>query len=129
MAQRAKGRWIHGKNLLYGVSAGFLNEANKRMDEMHRMLAEVYPSPAGVDAVWHRHKGHVLFAEDVTHSKGIPVGGYYYSVGFFRYLCDPSNKNRMIGGYPGENPLFDILQLQFSVGGIADEPGRSTDDR
>jgi len=69
MAQLAKGRWIHAKDLLYDVSVGFVNEASKRMDEMHRMLTEVYPSPTGVDAVWHRHKGHVLFADDVTHAK------------------------------------------------------------
>ena len=124
MAQRAQGRWIHDKDLLYDVSVGFVNEASKRMDEMHRMLTEVYPSPTGVDAVWHRHKGHVLFADDVTHAKGIPVGGYYYSVGFFRYFCDPSNKNRMISGYPGETRTFFTISANCYPPweGIADDP-------
>jgi hypothetical protein len=123
VAQRAKGRWIHAKDLLYDLSVGFVNEASKRMDEMHRMLTEVYPSPTGVDAEWHRHKGHVLFADDVTHAKGIPVGGYYYSVGFFRYFCDPSNKNRMIGGSPGETGTFFSVSsnCNFPWESIADE--------
>ena len=131
MAQRAQGRWIHDEDLLYDLSVGFLKEANKRMDEMHRMLAEIYPSPTGVDAVWHRAKGHVVFAEDVTHARGIPVGGYYYSVGFFRYFCDPSNKNRMISGYPGETRTFFTISANGYLPweGIADDPGRSTAGR
>jgi hypothetical protein len=123
MAQLAKGRWIHGKDLLSDMSGAFLTEASRRMDEMHQMLAGIYPSPTGVDAVWQRHKGHVMFAEDATHMKGIPVGGYYYEAAFFRYFCDPSNKNRMIGGHPGETGTYFSISANcnFPWEGIADE--------
>ncbi|MEW5975606.1 MAG: hypothetical protein AB1898_07350 [Acidobacteriota bacterium] len=124
MAYQAKGRWIRGTDLMSDLTLPFQKEANRRLDEIHRILEEIYPSPTGVDAVWHRAKGHILFAEDVTRVKGIPVGGYYYTAAFFAYICDPYSKNQMIAGYPGETGTFVTISANcfFPWGhGISDE--------
>jgi hypothetical protein len=102
MAFQAKGKWIKGGDLMIGdISLPHRQEAVKRIDEFHKMIAEIYPSPTGVDAVWQRLRGTDRFAEEINHVS-IPIVGYYYRAGFFRYICDPYSKNQMIPGHPCE---------------------------
>lgn len=97
-----KGRWIKTRDVMMGdISLPHRQEAVKRVDEFHKMIAEIYPSPTGVDAAWGRQKGTERFAEEINHVS-IPVVGYYYKAGFFRYVCDPYGKNEIVAGYPGE---------------------------
>ena len=99
---KVKGKWIKTGDVMIGdISLPHRQEAVKRVDEFHKMIAEIYPSPTGVDAAWGRQKGTGRFAEEINHVS-IPVVGYYYNAGFFRYHCDPYGKNEIVAGYPGE---------------------------
>jgi hypothetical protein len=137
LLQKTPGRWIKQDDLLYatGIFKQQQAEAIKRLDAIHQLFLSTYPEPMGVDAAWHRSTGNGLFGASIKYraysggitfdlEKGAPIAAYYYTAGFFRYNCNPNNKNEMWQGYPGETGTFihiyaNTLQ-RFSSTNISD---------
>ena len=119
LLQKTPGRWVKQNDLLYatGIFKQQQAEVLKRLDAIHQLVLNTYPEPVGVDAAWHRGTGNGLFGASVKYrtntggitfdlEKGTPIATYNYTAGFFRYNCNPNNKNEMWRGYPGETGTF-----------------------
>ena len=126
-----KGRWIKRGDVMMGdISLPHRQEAVKRVDEFHKMIAEIYPSPTGVDAAWGRQKGTERFAEEINHVS-IPVVGYYYNAGFFRYTVTLMAKTKSLPVIRVKRvPGFRYLPTAISPGDHTRvKTGRSTGGR
>jgi len=108
----------------------------KRLDSVHKFLFEAYPEPKGLDAVWHRTQiSNGFFAQETKFSKdvdgrlrndpvkGIPIGKYTYTAGFFHYYCfndDPKREVR-VNGETGTWFLVKANELWTVTGDIGDD--------
>lgn len=119
LLQKTPGRWIKGSDVSYGKGYPKQQQAEviKRLDAIHQLILSTYPELTGVDAAWHRSTGNGLFGASVKYrtntggitfdlEKGTPIATYNYTAGFFRYNCNPNNKNEMWRGFPGETGTF-----------------------
>jgi len=115
LLQKTPGRWIKKSDLLYatGIFKQQQAEVFKRLDAIHQLVLSSYPEPMGIDVAWHRSTGDGLFGASIKYrtytggitfdfEKGTTIAAYYYSAGFFRYYCNPNNKNEIWQGFPGE---------------------------
>ena len=86
----------------------------KRLDEIHKMVVELYPEPVGVDLAWHRVIRNNSFGGRVTTDKtrdgvirhyksqqATAVADPYYGVRFYHYVCNYENNTEIVGGFPG----------------------------
>jgi hypothetical protein len=127
MAQNAKGRWIKTTDLGSQNS----KETNTRLDEIHKMILNIYPQPTGVDAVWHRSAGVSYFGSKRKFYKiddgrltfdfsNLPhFTQYYYNAGFFRYRCEYNKTHSLLPGYPGETGTFVNVLANVKLGDMA----------
>jgi len=109
IVKKAKGKWKwhkRGDVMSGSVTSLPQQEAVKRMDEFHKMVAEIYPSPSGVDALWHRTAGSGLFA---------------YKCSFVSYVCASDNKNQMMASSPGSTQIMVSANGNFPWGAALDE--------
>jgi hypothetical protein len=84
----AKGNWTKAAPFERGTINSA--EANKRIDDIHKLLLQIIPQPTGVDAAWHRSTSISYFGSNMKQAHFIKMG---YACGFFRYYC--SNGNTM----------------------------------
>ncbi|HQY11552.1 MAG TPA: hypothetical protein PK133_05040 [Ferruginibacter sp.] len=124
MAQNTKGRWIQTPN------NGTYNtkETSSRLDEIHKLVLEMYPQPTGMDIVWHRTAGMSYFGSKHKYYKtnddrqtfdyyNLPPFTYYsYNAAFFRYQCEYGKTNSLIATYPGETGTFLNIITNFTFG-------------
>lgn len=127
MAEAAKGRWIKTTDL------GSYNskETNTRLDEIHKMILNIYPQPTGVDVTWHRSAGMSYFGSKRKFYKtsdgsmtfdysNLPhFIQYYYNAGFFRYRCEYNKTHSLVPGYPGETGTFVNVLANLKLGDMA----------
>ena len=93
----AKGKWR--KDAIFDRGSINSVEANKRIDDIHKLTLETYPQPTGVEARWHRSIGISYFGskirdngkadyENINMPHFVQMG---YTSGFFRYHCGTGN--------------------------------------
>lgn len=82
----AKGSWMKAAPFERGTINS--TEANKRIDEIHKLLLQTIPKPTGVDAAWHRSTSISYFGSNMKQAHFIKM---VYTCGFFRYYCGNSN--------------------------------------
>jgi len=110
LSQNSNGRWIKSTDLGSKNS----KETNSRLDEIQNTILNIYSSPVGVDAVWHRSAGVSYFGSKRKYYKrndetltfdysNLPhFIQYAYTAGFFRYQCEYNKTHSLLRGYPGE---------------------------
>ena len=127
MAMEAKGRWIKTADL------GSYNskETNDKLDEIHKMILDLYPHPAGVDAVWHRSAGVSYFGAkkkftktqdgrlDFDYLNKPHFTQYGYNAGFFRFRCEYNKTHSLLPGYPGETGTFINVIANLKLGDMS----------
>lgn len=82
----AKGSWMKAAPFERGTINS--DEANNRIDEIHKLLFQTIPQPTGVDAAWHRSTSISYFGSNMKQAHFIKM---VYTCGFFRYYCSNGN--------------------------------------
>lgn len=132
------GKWKKEND--YPGSPGFSKtdqlETFKRLDAIHKLILEAYPEPKGLDVWWHRTQIYNgFFAQETKFSKdvdgrlrkdpvkGIPIGKYTYTAGFFLYYCfnDAPKREVMVNGETGTFFLVKANELWTVTEGIGDD--------
>lgn len=115
LLMKTPGRWIKVNDLLYAteISKQQQQEILNRLEAVHQFVLKIYPSPLGVDAVWHRFTADGTFASQVkidftrdgvlreNEVNGNSVVNYSYVAAFFSYGCG-REPYEMMTGWPGE---------------------------
>jgi hypothetical protein len=138
-----KGKWLIPDKTFASSNNNYTQGAMKRITEIHELVKQIYPEPAGSDAYWggsytKNDFGYTIkyvTQDDRTQEEyvnRIQVEGWKYSMQLFAWFCT-ENANEIWNGYPdagGGNAItVDANRLTVLTGEFMDDDGWTIDGR